>query len=580
MIAITISLCACSTKDNDNEEQTKVNNTTVVSYDSYDLDENYEDENPQTVTLSKDEIIYSGNDAQINGTVFTIKHAGTYVFTGTLNDGHIIVDVDKKDIVRIVLKDASITSTTSSVIYVKQAEKILVTLAKDTKNTLCDGKTYTSETDASEDVKAAIYSKDDLTINGSGSLSVTAQYHNGIHSKDDLKIINSTVSVQSVDNGIIGKDLLAMKDATIDITAQGEGLRSSNTEKDTKGIVSLEGATVNIVAGQDGIQSENKLYIYDGNIHITAGEGHTNGTKMRQEHGFNPFEQQTANTEDTISMKGIKAQNELSIMGGTITIDSADDAIHSNSNITISGGTLQLSSGDDGIHSDKSLVIKKGTIQIDTSYEGLESEKITIHNGNIHINASDDGVNAAGTDPLLTVKGGTLFVYADGDGLDSNGDILMDGGTVIIQGTQSGGDGSLDFDGNFTINGGTLIASGSNSMLQYPTEVQNGCQVVIAFENDMNQLLHLETADGNNIITYQPSRTYQVITIYSKELKLNDTIEIYTGGEASSNKDGLYDSNTYQNGTLYKEVTLTDATTIIGTIRGGMNMLNRTPNFH
>lgn len=555
-----------TTAEKETAETVKAVSDTIVSYDSNDLDEDYSDESPQTITLSKNKITCDGKGTDIDATTITIKEAGTYVFKGTLQDGNIIINAGNNDMVRIVLDNASITSSTTAPLYVKQADKVLLTLAANSKNSLQDASAYQLENIDENEPNAAVFSKDDLTINGNGSLNVTAQYNNGIQSKDDLKIVNGTIDVQAVDNGLVGKDLLAIRDGDITVTAQGDGLRATNTEDSKAGIVSIEGGTISIDVQQDGIQSENELYVYAGTLTITAGNGNTNGTKIRSEQGFNPFEQPSADSEDTISMKGMKAANRLTIKGGTIIIDSADDALHSNSDITITGGTIKLSSGDDAIHSDKVLTIKKGTIDILTSYEGLEAETITINGGKIHVKASDDGVNASGSTPLLEMKGGYLYVYADGDGLDSNGDIQMSGGTMIVNGTQSGGNGILDFDGSFEISGGTLVACGSKDMLQYPDSVSNGNMAVIAFDANMSDMLHLQNQNGDAIITYQPDRSYQVITIYTDKIQSVDTIQIYTGGSASVTQDGIYDDMTYSNGTLYDEFSVSDTTSIIGSI--------------
>lgn len=183
------------------------------------------------------------------------------------------------------------------------------------------------------------------------------------------------------------------------------------------------------------------------------------------------------------SSKGIKSDNNITIDSGTITIKSHDDSIHTNSdvllengnygegNITISGGEFSLTSDDDGIHADNILDITSGTIKVEESYEGLEANIIKIEDGLIEVNSSDDGLNATqiSQTPCIYFTGGVTYINADGDGIDSNGNIQMSGGYVIALGPSNGGNGVLDFDGTFTMSGGYLLAAGASGMDQKPS---------------------------------------------------------------------------------------------------------------
>lgn len=594
-ICAMLSLVGCTTKNSEEDSESNASATNVsstssiITYSDYDYDEDYSDEDAETITLSDSGITYDGSHATVSQNTIAITTAGTFIVSGTSSDAQIVVDATKNDHIRIVLDNTNISCKTSSPIYVKQADKVVLTLAPDSKNTISDTANYTFASTEEDEPDAAIFAKDDLTINGSGSLSVTANYKTGIKCKNDLKIMNGTIRVTSVDNGIIGKDTLAIKNGTVNITSTGDGLKSNNATETDKGILCIEGGDISINAQQDGIQSDNMLYIYDGVIKIISGGGSANAPERTNTDEFarNPFGGQSTTTEDddTASMKGMKSTNSMAIFGGTFTLDCVDDTLHSNNTITIDGGTFDLTTSDDGIHADTQLDINKGTIIIQNSYEGLEASTININDGTIHLKASDDGINAAtststssgmpgqgGDESQLNINGGYVYVDADGDGLDSNGTIAMHQGTVIINGPTSNNDAALDFDGEFTIDGGTFIASGSSGMAQTPTTIENGYCLAIGLNTSSTSIVHIQDSDGTGVLTFEPSKNSQSVIYYSNSLSKDKTYVIYTGGSASDNNgDGIYDSSTYKNGTQYQEVTISDRLTSIGNIQtGGM----------
>lgn len=586
-------LVGCS-KQEDTTIDEPVQTSSIVSYDEYDLDSDYSDETVQNVSLNEDSISFDGTGASVSGSTITITKAGTYKFSGTLNDGAIIVDSTTEALIRIVLNDATINCSTSAPIYVKQADKVLLTLAKGTTNTVSDGSDYVFSDATSEEPNATIFSKDDLTINGSGSLIVTANYNNGIQSKDDLKIVSGTIDVTSTDDAFVGKDVLAIRSADITIQANGDGLKTTNTEDSSKGNVAIEGGTLQITAQTDGIQSANGLYIYDGDITIQSGGGSVNSSKqttMTNGKAWGNWDNSaTTSDEETSSAKGLKSQTVLEISNGTLNLDTSDDSIHTNGTLQISNGTITLSSGDDGIHADTSLLISGGIIDILQSYEGIESSELTFSGGTIHVKASDDGLNAGGgndasstdgragqnqfssdTSKIITFEDGYLYVDAGGDGLDSNGNIVMNGGTILVEGPTDGANGSLDFGGEFFIAGGYLIAVGSSSMLQSPTSISNGSCVSIGFNTSLSSLVHIQDSNGNDVMTFQPSKTIQSLILYTSQLTNGSTYEIYTDGNASGTSvDGLYTNSAYTGGTLYESFTIASSNTTVGSSQGMM----------
>jgi hypothetical protein len=530
----------------------------------------------------------SGDSATLDGTgvaildgIIKIVSGGTYVITGTLDDGQIMVDVGSEETVRLVLNGVDITCSTSAPIYVLNAVKVIITLEEGKENYITDGSSYVLADLTSDEPNAAIFSNDDLTINGEGWLIVDANYNNGIQSKDDLHITGGNITVNAVNDGIKGRDSIAVKDGNITIDAGGDGMQSNNDEDAAEGFIAIEGGTINITAGADGIQAETSILISGGDIIISSGGGSTN-TSVSSGWGI----WGSSNITDTSdSAKGIKAGVDLTIEGGTIEIDSSDDALHSNGSMTISGGDITVSSGDDGMHSDTSLVINSGNIDITQSYEGIESAVITINGGNIYVTASDDGINVSGgadgssidgrpgqnnfdynENNGLYINGGYIVVNAAGDGLDSNGSISMTDGTVIVNGPTDSANGALDF-ASCTVTGGYLLAVGSSGMAQAPGNSSTQYSVMITFSSTLQAgtLVHVEDSEGNNILTFAVSKQTQSVVLCSSELQNGKTYAVYTGGSSTGTlKDGLYSGGTYNGGTQYTSFTISSIVTNVG----------------
>lgn len=454
-------------------------NALSLEFDSEDLDSSYNESECTKINLSGSGATVSGSGVTVENGNITITSAGSYIISGTLTDGSIKVNCSEKGTVRLILNGASISSSSTAPVVVEETKKVLVTLADGTTNTITD-KTRQSVDD--EDFSSAVYSKADLVFNGSGTLNVNAGYRNGIKSTDDLKVVSGTFNITSNEDGIIGKDLLGIKDGKFTIKSGSDGMKS---------------------------------------------------------------------TYDTDTSKG-----NIVITGGEFDITASNDGIHCNEDILISGGNLTISSGDDGVHADANLQVDGGTIDIKKCYEGLEGVHITLNDGDISIVASDDGINAADgssssgmgmggfgggqasssdSSVLLTINGGNIFVNAGGDGLDSNGNIVMNGGNVTVLGPTSDGDTALDFDGTFTINGGVLMAFGSSGMLETPTTAQNGCCIVTTLGTvSANSAFSLTDSSGNVIMSYIPTKNYASAIVYSSDIKSGSTYTVTAGSTTQS----------------------------------------------
>ncbi len=497
-----------------------------------------------SITLNIDSIAVTGEGVTVNGSSATITDAGSYEISGTLRNGQIVVDTQDVENVVILLAGADIHNENSAPIYVANAKKVIITLAEGTQNNISDGASY-ADLDKNGEPNAAIFSHDNLTINGTGVLTVTANYNNGITSKDDLKITGGTITVTAVNDGIKGKDSVAIEDGLITINASADGIQSTNEEKAEKGYIAIEGGTLNITSAQDGIQAATSLRISSGDLTI-----------------------------ETSSGKGINAGANLSITGGTFNIISADDSIHANSNLTIDDGVFQLASGDGGIRSKTSLTINGGSVNITRSIEGLESALITINNGNVRLIASDDGINAATgsrdeqtNSNYIYINGGYVLVEASGDGLDSNGSVVMTGGTVIVNGPTQNNNGALDYDDTFNISGGLLVAVGSSGMAEAPSQTSTQYSVIHNFESAQatETLIHIQNQNGTDVLTFAPSKEFQSVVLSSPALENGMTYTLYVGGTANGGVvDGLYANGNYSPGTEVASFTITNMVTRSG----------------
>ncbi|MCB9451414.1 MAG: carbohydrate-binding domain-containing protein [Anaerolineaceae bacterium] len=529
------------------------------------------------ITLNGDSIVVDGAGATANGSLVTITAAGTYEVSGTLNDGQLAVKTNDFEPVTLILNGVDIRNSTSAPINVMKAAAVEIILADGSQNYVSDAVTYVYENPEDDEPNAAVFSDDDMTISGYGSLTVDAHYNDGIASKDNLVIRDAIITVNAVDDGIRGKDSLLISGATLNLSAGGDGLKSDEDEDASLGYIHIASGTFTINAGGDAIQAETNVTIDGGSFSlITAGGS-------------------SANFSADLSAKGIKGLVNVTINGGNFTINAADDAVHSNDTIVINGGSFAIATGDDGMHADANLTINDGDIVVSTSYEGLESAIITINAGNISLVSSDDGLNVAGGadssgmggqpgrgarpnnfaalgNYFIYINGGSIIINAAGDGIDANGSIEMTGGTVIVNGPTENMNGALDYDGYFTLSGGLLVAAGSAGMAQAPDT--SSTQSVLLLNLDTVQqagtLVHIQAADGSNVLTFAPSKAYQSIVFASPALVTGMSYTVYLGGSSDGLAvDGLYQGGNYTSGTEYTSFTVSSNVTQFGGM-GGM----------
>lgn len=538
-----------------------------------DTKTDYDESTAVTIKLNGNTATASSNSVKISGSKITITEEATYIISGSLSDGMLIVDAKDTAKLQLVLNGVNITSKTSAALYILEADKVFVTLASGTTNTLENGGSFTAIDD--NNIDAALFSKQDLTLNGTGSLTVTSPAGHGIVSKDDLVITGGTYTVNSASHGLDANDSVRIANVTLNIDAGKDAIHSENNDDAHKGFIYISGGTIKGEAEGDGIAASSYMQITDGKINLLVGGGSKNSTKEHSDSfggfmggggpGMRQGNSQSSSSNDSgTSMKGLKAANSLLISGGNITIDSADDSVHSDVSVIINGGTITIASGDDAIHAEESLTITAGQIDISESYEGLEALNIDVQGGNIKLVASDDGLNAAGgtdqsgttggrdgmfgggggpgghggmsgnSNGSIKISGGTLYIMSSGDGIDANGTLEISGGHTTLVGPTQGDTAVLDYDNSATITGGTFIGSGSTMMAQSFSNSEQGVIAIKVGNQSAGTQIILKDKNGNTILSQTPEYDFAIIILSSPKIEKNQTYTITIGSETES----------------------------------------------
>ncbi len=579
----------------------------MVEYTPEDYYSDWVNQNPDYIELDGSSAAISGSGSKVEGNTITIMEAGIYVINGRLEDGQIIVNLDNGGLVQLVFNGADINCKENAPVYVKKADKAVISLENGKENTVSFGEN-TKQSSSGDKPNAAIYSNADLTITGAGTLTVNSSSKDGITSDGILKITDGNINIKALEDGLTGHDTLAAVGGNINIDAGGNGMLSTNDTDSSKGFIVLGGGIFTVTAGSDGMQATNTLLVTGGKYTISNNRSDfmknsiIGGLPSRVD-DTSPILNKSAGSDSN----GLKAGSNLTINGGSFTVNSPDYALFSNHTLAINDGNLTLSSGDAGIAADTSVNITNGIINISSTNTGMKSPVITVLDGNIRITADQDGIDlgntnngdgdntSEGTDtaeeaetsdrnnsaatpadnstdsqnsvssddntvnntsvtPLnyLSINGGYLYVDAAGDGIDTNGSIFMTNGAVILNGSINNHKNTPDNNNLFEISGGLLIAAGSTAMDYNPSLNSTQCTVVYNFPRiqQAKQLIHLEYSAGDSLITFAPDKNYQTVVISLPDLRQNETYSIYGGGSASGTMaDGLYTDGTYRDGT-------------------------------
>ena len=459
-----------------------------------------------------------------SGSVYTITKAGEYTVTGLLSEGQLIVDAGDEDEVTIVLNGTSITCSSGSPIYVKNASEVKIKSEENSFNEVIDNRTEATEDSSDDAVNAAIYATCDLKLVGKGALVVTGNYNNGIQSKDDLSIKNVIVKVTAVNNAVKGNDAVDIESGNIiAISTKGDGIKTSNSsisnKGNQKGIVTITGGNIDVYAACDGIDAAYGVDISgNGNLNIytdtyseyseeVTSSGSSSGTSTSRNSSANKTA--SANTvsyvaaSDTIAnapggfgggnMGGMDGQNggnkaggdrlgmpgDFNESGNSSGQSYSTKGIKAESEINISGFTINISSTDDGIHANSdsgvletgedgkgTIVINGGSITISSGDDGMHADKqLDVNDGYINVVTSYEGLEAI----TINLNGGKIYVYATDDGINAcTGDgktspiVNVTGGYIDVT-TTSGDTDGIDSNGNYVQTGGFVLVKGGSS---------------------------------------------------------------------------------------------------------------------
>lgn len=527
-----------------------------------DYESSYDESESILIQLNGDSANASSDSVEISGTTVAITEETTHIISGTLDDGMIIVEADDTAKLQIVLNGVNINSATSAALYIISADKVFVTLADGTENTLSNGGSF--EAIDENNIDGAVFSKQDLTFNGSGSLTVTSAAGHGIVCKDDLVFMGGAYTIASAYHGLDANDSVRIADAAITVDAGKDGIHAENTDDTALGFIYISGGTMNIEAEGDGISAGAYLQVENGAIDILAGGGYANGSSSSSDSygrfmgGGRPgtSSAQATAEESGTSMKGLKAVGSILISDGMITVNSADDSIHSDTSVVISGGTFELASGDDAIHAEDMLTVTACDMNISESYEGLEAQEVYIKGGTIVLNASDDGLNASGgtdssgiaggrdgmfgggktssSNGIIEISGGNLTVYAGGDGLDSNGTLTISGGYIYIANPTSGDTSIIDSDSSPVISGGTFVSTGSTTMMAqtFSSSSTQGVITCTTGNQTAGSAVTVEDSSGNEIISYGVEYSCALVIISSPDIVKGETYMLTVGSSS------------------------------------------------
>lgn len=466
----------------------------------------------------------------VDGSTVTVTRAGTYRLTGTLTDGQVVVATAGEDLVRVVLDGAQIASSTSSPLFVEDAGVVAVVLADGTRNTLSDAAQY-EYAEGEDEPNAALFSTADLTIAGTGQLTVEGRSNDGIASKDGLVIESGSISVSALDDGVRGKDYLLVEGGTLLVEAGGDGLKSDQDEDAGKGWIKVLDGVVDVTAGDDGIAAQTDVFVDGGAVTVAA-------------------------TSD-----GISGDVAVVVSGGTVSVTQSEEGIEG-ALIAISGGETSVVASDDGLNASDGSgstaqegpggtgggeapagkptdMPERGEAPAGGGAPGgAEAPSGGRPSGDMPAGGPGGGRGGMGgattytrSDDLhIEISGGALTIDAGGDGIDSNGSLSLSGGATIVYGPVNAGNGALDAESGIQVTGGTLVALGAAGMAQAPdaASAQPWVQLTGAGEADVP----VEVVDdaGTVVATFTSPKAFGDAVVSAPALVAGASYSVKQGG--------------------------------------------------
>ena len=462
-------------------------------YTDRDLEGNYDDDHTVNVELKGTSAEADDTGATMIDGVLNITEGGTYVLSGSLN-GSVLVDIskDSNEKVQLVLDGVSITCDNSAAIYIREADKVFITLAEDSNNALtCTG----FEPDGDINVDGAIFSRDDMVINGEGSLSITSS-DNGIVAKDELKLMSGTVSIAADGHGIQANDSVVIRNGSWAVSGGADGIHCSNGDDLSWGYIYIEGGDISVASGSDGLDASSALQIDGGNITISAGDD------------------------------GIHSDHDTVINGGTVYISKSYEGIEGGT-ITVAGGDVTVVASDDGFNASG----------VSTSSSGGGGGWGPFGGGGFSQKQGAD----------LLISGGIIRVQSEGDGIDSNGNCTMTGGELYVSGPASSMNGALDFGDGYegVITGGICIAAGSTSMPENWGSSSTQGSALVKVSGNAGDTITVTDEAGNVLATGTVTKRFECVVVSTPEMVKGGTYTV-TSSSGSSHTFTL-SSITYSN---------------------------------
>ena len=468
-----------------------------------DQDASYDTASATTIQFTDDAIACDDDQVSISDSTVTISSGGTYILSGSSAQAQIIIDTPDDDKVQLVLSDLTLSCETSAPIYVRNADKVFITLADGSDNSLSTTGEFVQIDD--NNIDAVIFSKEDLTLNGTGSLTITSAYGHGIVSKDDLVVTGGSYTMTCARHGLSGKDSVRILDGTFDLTTTKDGIHASNDDDETLGYIYIAGGDFTICSQDDGMHADSALYIEDGTIDITE------------------------------SYEGLEGQT-ITILDGTISIVSSDDGINASSGSSASSGNEpQKPDGNrdtDTPPEKRELPDGGQPSDMTPPNDGQQPSDMTPPggfggNGGFDMDADESC--------SLTISGGDISIDAGGDGIDSNGYFYMTGGNVFVAGPESNGDSALDYGISARISGGTFLSTGYSGMAQSFSDDSEQCSYMIKLDTmvDANSsTLTLTGAEGVVLLSHTTNKSYNCVIVSCPELTSGATYTLTTGSSS------------------------------------------------
>lgn len=480
-------------KNVDNNKEVEDDNQSVVSendknsalsdedlFTDRDYKTDYDKTDAIIIELNNTSATASSDSVKISGTTITITEEKTHIISGTLTDGMIIVDVDESAKLQLVLDGAHITSQSSAPLYILEADKVFVTLVEGSQNTLTNGGAFTAIDD--NDIDGAIFSKQDLTLNGSGSLEVTSPAGHGIVCKDDLVFTGGTYGINAGEDGLNANDSIRITESSLEIEA-----------------------------GDDGIHVEDSLVIVSGQIDITK------------------------------SCEGLEAF-QMDIQGGDINIVASDDGL----NASGSEETSDTTENQDVIPEMNGERPEMGKRPERGEHPEMNGQPPEMNEERSEMNVERlggfqgmGGASSANSNGSIKISGGTLYINASGDGIDANGSLEITGGYITVAGPTYGDTAILDYDKTGVITGGTFIGTGaSGGMAQSFSDSKQGVIAVSVGKQSAGTEIILKDSQGNTLLTHNPELDFSAVILSSPDIIKGERYMITVGtqsGEVEAN---------------------------------------------